>query len=51
MLKNMQTVFHLVSTVRGELKDDKTVIDLLKSTFPGGGSITGAPKIRAGNHR
>ena len=40
------TVFHLVSTIIGELETDKTVPDLIASTFPGG-SITGATKIRA----
>ena len=40
------TVFHLVTTIIGQLKDDKDIIDLIKVTFPGG-SITGAPKIRA----
>ncbi|MDO4289399.1 MAG: aminodeoxychorismate synthase component I [Eubacterium sp.] len=40
------TVFHLVSDVTGELRDDCDFSDLLKATFPGG-SITGAPKIRA----
>lgn len=40
------TVFHLISNVVGKLKPDLTVIDLLEAAFPGG-SITGAPKLRA----
>ncbi len=40
------TVFHLVSTIEGRLADDKDVFDLVRAAFPGG-SITGAPKIRA----
>lgn len=39
-------VSHLVATVIGELEDSLDSIDVLKATFPGG-SITGAPKIRA----
>jgi len=40
------TVFHLVATVEGELRRDVDPAGLLRATFPGG-SITGAPKIRA----
>ncbi|MCD4721854.1 MAG: aminodeoxychorismate synthase component I [Desulfobacula sp.] len=45
-LEPYENVFHLVSIVKGELKDDKTSVDFLKATFPGG-SITGCPKIRS----
>jgi para-aminobenzoate synthetase component 1 len=45
-LETFPTVFHLTSTVVGRLRRGKSNIDLLKATFPGG-SITGAPKVRA----
>ncbi|HEY4684928.1 MAG TPA: aminodeoxychorismate synthase component I [Dehalococcoidia bacterium] len=40
------SVHHLTSTVQARLRQDRDVVDLLRATFPGG-SITGAPKIRA----
>ena len=45
-LESYSNIHHLVATVRGTLRGDADRIDLLKSCFPGG-SITGAPKIRA----
>ena len=45
-LERTASVQHLVSTVTGDLADGRDVFDLLAAAFPGG-SITGAPKIRA----
>jgi para-aminobenzoate synthetase component 1 len=45
-LEHHPTVHHLVSTVVGELDPAADAIDLLRAAFPGG-SITGAPKVRA----
>ncbi|KAF1052746.1 MAG: Aminodeoxychorismate synthase component 1 [Stenotrophomonas maltophilia] len=45
-LESYPNVHHLVSCVTGSLAADKDALDLLAGSFPGG-SITGAPKIRA----
>src|SRR5438477_6135481 len=45
-LETDRDVHHLVSQVRGRLRRDKGPVDLLRAAFPGG-SVTGAPKIRA----
>ncbi len=50
-VETYETVQHLVSVVRGQLDRDtrgdrRTAWDLLRAVFPGG-SITGAPKVRA----
>ena len=42
----LPTLHHLVSTVAARLRPEAALADLLRATFPGG-SITGAPKVRA----
>lgn len=45
-IEQFENVYHLVSSINGMLCPDKDVFDLLRGAFPGG-SITGAPKLRA----
>jgi para-aminobenzoate synthetase component 1 len=46
MIETHPTVYHGAATIQGTLRHDVTLVDLLRATFPGG-SVTGAPKIRA----
>ncbi len=45
-LESFANVHHLTSVINGKLKQGKNWIDLLEGCWPGG-SITGAPKLRA----
>ncbi len=46
-IENYQSVMHLVSAIEARLKNDRcSVTELMRAIFPGG-SITGAPKVRA----
>lgn len=44
-IESYKTVHQMVSTIESQLSDDKSLMDLIAVTFPGG-SISGAPKIR-----
>ncbi|MGR5556264.1 aminodeoxychorismate synthase component 1 [Vibrio fortis] len=45
-IESFPAVHHLVSTIRADLDEQYNAADLLRACFPGG-SITGAPKVRA----
>jgi para-aminobenzoate synthetase component 1 len=45
-IESFASVHHLVSTVSARLAPDRHAVDLIRACFPGG-SITGAPKLRA----
>ncbi len=45
-IETFATVHHLVSTIEGILRDAVSHVDCVRACFPGG-SVTGAPKIRA----
>ncbi len=45
-IESYPNVHHMVSTIVGKLRDNRSSIDLLRGCFPGG-SITGAPKLRS----
>lgn len=45
-VKEFETVYHLTSEIEGQLDRDFNAIDCIKCMFPGG-SVTGAPKLRA----
>ena len=46
IIEKYSHVMHIVSNVKGKLRDDKDALDVLEATFPAG-TVSGAPKIRA----
>jgi len=45
-VESFSNIHHLVSTVEGQLEAGRDALDVLHNCFPGG-SVTGAPKLRA----
>lgn len=45
VVETYEHVHHIVSNVRGRLREDVTPVDVIRAVFPGG-TITGCPKVR-----